>query len=426
MKIFEPYLGGGESLQVALQAILPDQTSVNGLVSIDNLDISDLSRLAVSAQLGGLDVSYDNGAQTVYVKYQDFQGSTTVDGITQFAQTLTSLLGQGGESASQLGDINADELLAGLTYSMSADGKVCTVNLPLELGDMQINACLYADVDGETYTFTYADVSVGDIKLQLAPQSWQVPVRSGAYPEILGIADIICDGKLSLNADIRLPLGDGYNVHADILADLAARAMSLRADLGNGNGTLNAVLSNNVIYADFGEVKVKLDLDDAQALTQLLQNFTGNSQAAMPSISASSVIAALGNITATQVQDGAVTLQLPLGGFAVSVGLVQDGNSWHISGLQLDSDSVTAAVVPSQDAAQQTVTVPADAADYTDITPVAVTFAEPIANMLKGNGFGADFRLQLDLFGEIFDVSGNAITTVRSSFPPISHTARSK
>ena len=407
LDMFSPYLNG-QDLQVALAVNGGDVNYVNALVSIAGLDISDLSKLSVSARLNGaLDVAYEHGAGKIYLKYQDLQASTTVDGILGLVDTIAPLLGDGSlDFDGLLGDIDVDALLANLTYEISDDGAKCLVSLPLNLAGLDIDAKLFADVDGETFTFTNAVVSLGDIEITLEPRAWDVEQRTGDYPEILGLFDLIQNGKIALNANLELAFGGvNYSVDAEALIDLATFNVALNANLGN-NGSVAAVLYNNVAYVQYGEVKVKLDIANVDSLVGLIEKFTGASlETNLPELSLDGVLAMLSGITAKNTDDGRVVLNLSVSGVDCNVYLTPQKGSWRLDSITVDLDGISATVAPSDNFAD--VTKPEDADQYAEVTELIATFVEPIERIINGESYGVKFALKLTVGNRQFTVQGN-------------------
>ena len=78
MDIFQPYLTGNK-LNVALNVSLGETELVSALVSA-NIDINNFENITADIKVGSdLYLSYQTGK--LYVTYQDFKGSTTLDGI---------------------------------------------------------------------------------------------------------------------------------------------------------------------------------------------------------------------------------------------------------------------------------------------------------------------------------------------------------
>ena len=413
MDMFSPYLNG-EDLQVELAVKNGNAELVNGLVSISGLDISDLSKLSVNAKLANaLDVSYEHGAGKIYLKYQDFQASTTVDGVMGLVATLAPLFGDGIDLNGALGDLDVDALLANLTFEISDDGSTCTVSLPLSLAGIDVDAKLYADVDGEKYTFTNAVIKLGNVEITLAPKAWSVEQKVGAYPEILGLAELIQNGKISLNADLALALGGvNYDVAADALIDLSTLNVALNAKLGD-NGSVSAVLADKVVYARYGEVKVKLDLTNLDGLMQAIEKLAGTSiSMELPQISVADVLGMLLGITATSNGSG-VVMNLSVGEICCNVYLVSRDNGWNLDRITVEAYGISATVAPSTEFGE--VTVPSDADDYADVTELIETFSAPILQIINGNSYGVSFALTLAVGDKSYYVEGSVALDVNKT-----------
>ena len=91
MQMFSPYLNGTD-LQVKLSVNNGGEALTDAFVSVSGLDISDLTKLSVSLNLEQLNASYNHGDGKLLLQYQDFCGSTTLDGLTELADTFSALL----------------------------------------------------------------------------------------------------------------------------------------------------------------------------------------------------------------------------------------------------------------------------------------------------------------------------------------------
>ena len=82
MDMFSPYIGADKRLNASLVAANNGQQVLSGLVSA-KIDVENLENIEVYAKIGdGLFVEYQKGG--VYVTYQDFKASTTVDGRRRY------------------------------------------------------------------------------------------------------------------------------------------------------------------------------------------------------------------------------------------------------------------------------------------------------------------------------------------------------
>ncbi|MCH5151610.1 MAG: hypothetical protein J1F65_03005 [Clostridiales bacterium] len=406
MSMFAPYLNG-EDLQVALSVDNNGAHFADALLSISGLDISDLGKLQVAAQLGDVNLSYLHGDGAIYLKYQDFKGSATVDGILGLVNTLMPLVsgGDGGDLGA-LGDVDPASLLENLTFALYDDDTKCVVNLPISLGGIDIDANLYADVDGENYTFTYATVAIGSVELTIAPQAWTVgEIVKDEYSEILGLADLIENGKLSLTANVDLTLnGSEFTVAADLLVDLATKNLSVNAQLDK-YGKISATLADGVAYVTFGEIKVKLDTANIEELIGQIEKLVGGEISVnTPSLSLSDLLGALTGITATKRGDK-VAFELALDGIHAAIYLASIEGRWQLDSIAVSAGGIDATVAPSDSFGE--VVVPSDKDSYADVTQLIEEFSDPILNILNANGFGAEFNLTLTVNGKAYRVQGN-------------------
>ena len=418
LDIFSPYLNG-QDLQVALAANCGD-FNLNALLSIAGLDISDLSKLSVSARVAdAIDVAYEHGEGKIYLKYQDFQASTTIDGIMGVVGTITPLLGKGGLDVGGLLDgIDLDSLLENLTYEISEDGTSCVVSLPLTIGELNIDAKLFADIDGENYTFANAVINVGDVTLTIMPQEWTVAERRGDYPEITGLADLIQNGKVSLNAELALAFGDvDYDVKADVLVDLATLNIALNANLGD-NGRVEAVIYDDVVYLKYGELKVKLDLANLDGIIALVEDLTGASpEMSMPELSIDGVLAILAGITATGFDNGSVVLNLSVAGVDCNLYLAPQDGDWQLDSITVDFEGISARVAPSENFSD--VTEPVDADEYADVSELIDEFFYPILDFINGETYGVDLELRLNVNEKVYTVCASVAYDINKNISAV-------
>ena len=399
MEMFSPYLGG-EPLQVAVDASANGESVVNGLVSIDGLDISDLSKLTVNARIGNLNLAYVHGDGAIYLKYQDFQGSTTVDGIKELVATLAPLFGSDDVESVALDDFDIASLLDNLTYTVNGDKVV--VSLPISLGGLEIDAKLNGNVNGDTYTFSNAVINIGDVEIFITPSAWTVAERTGAYPEILGLVDILQNGKIALNANLTL---GNYAVEANVLVDLATRNLELNVQLGN-NGTVSVVCVDGIAYAKFGEVKVKLDTANIDTLLEIISSYTSVKfdSAVSMDITLQSVLELLSSISATKTDSG-VAFKLSVMGVDVALNLANNNGRWQLGSITASADGVNTKVVGAD--ALGEVNAPSDIEAYADITELVETFAAPLFDIINGNVYGANFNATLTLGSKLYSVKGS-------------------
>ncbi len=316
MDIFGPYIGGGK-LNLSFDAAMNGQKITDGAISA-KIDIENLSNIEVSAKIGN-DLYIEYGGEKLYVTYQDFKGSTTVQGMTD---VFSAFMPKG--SADLLGAINTDEILANIKYSITDN--VCTVNIPLNLGDVYIDVNIFADVVEGGYKFSGAAVQAGEFKLSLKPASeFAAPDHTDGYEEILGLLDLVQNGIIYGSID-------AFGMQADVMFDLST--MSLYAT----GGDIELVYTDNNVYVTFGAVKLKLDIGDVDYVMALLKYagiVDGNAEIEMPQISAEQVLALLADITATKTDNG-VRFDLGFGDISAALYLVTAENGWNIDRVEVN------------------------------------------------------------------------------------------
>lgn len=386
MDIFQPYLTG-DKLNVSLNVSMGETAIVSALVSA-NIDINNLDNITADVKVGDeLYLSYKAGK--LLVDYQDFKGSTTLDGIMGLINTLVPK--EDGDDVTDKNDDEDNDITSKFTFKI-VEGH-CVVNMPISLGGLDLEANIYADVTDGKYVFTGADATLGDINIKVNPvEEWNVPNFAGEYPEILGLLDLVRNGMVSANIEAL-----GMSVNA--MFDIANK--SLCAQLGD----LSVILRENVAYLTCGEIKLKLNLSDANKLADIISLFIdGGLNMEMPDISVETVLGALANIKAVNV-DGGTSFIAQLGDLSVSINLVARFNGWNVAGIEVRYDGFEAKITPADKFADEIPSV--DATQYIDITSVADTFAEPIASLIKGEGYGLNFGSTLKVDGNLLTLNGN-------------------
>ncbi len=396
MDMFAPYLGG-EELRAYMTVTKEGEAVTDALISLSGLDISDLSKLTVDMRLGELNVCYKHGEGKILVNWQDFNGSATVDGIMQLVEAFSSLGEPQALSESAMPEIDLGALLEGLTFS--TEGNICTVDLPVSLEqligvDMQVNARFTGVLQGDKYVFDHADISINDTDIHISLREWTPTVIDGNAPEILGLADLIVNGKLALSADVELPLSDRtYRVQANVLADLGNGSVSADAILGN-NGSAHIVYADNIAYLALGNVKVRLDVDDTDDLLTLIGQFAGDglTGGALPQVDVVEILALLGGFRAEG--DGSnITLSLSTDELTVGLDIVSELGRWNVRSVTVRGMGIEAQLTPSD--MQGEVTVPADGDEYADITEMVAQFDGPILGLAVANGYALNANVDL-------------------------------
>ena len=407
LDMFSPYLNG-EDLQVAFSARSESETIVSGLLSIEGLDIADLNKLTVNARVGNFDLGYVHADSAIYLKYKDFQASTTVNGVMNLVSTLTPLVGGDATSGLDFGDLDLEALLENLTFAVN--GNQVVVSLPVSIGGVNIDAKLYGVVDGESYSFSYAVININDVSIKLAPNKWTVGVRSGAYPEILGLLDILQNGKLSLSASLT---AGNYPITADALVDLASGNLQVDATLGN-NGSINIVYVDGVAYLTFGEIKVRFDTEHIDELLEVIYKHTGVQLAmSTPDVNLPTqyIWYLLDSIKTTKTSSG-VDFSLSMMDMEVALHLVNDDGSWQIGGITATMDGINLEVAPAE--ALGEVIAPAEQG-YAEITELVDSFASPLMDIVRGNIYGANFNARLTINGKQYNVKGSVRVDINKS-----------
>ena len=387
MDIFQPYLTGNK-LNVALNVSLGETELVSALVSA-NIDINNFENITADIKVGSdLYLSYQTGK--LYVTYQDFKGSTTLDGIMGLVNAFLPKQDGSTDNANS-SEETEDDITSKFTYTIE-NGR-CVVNMPITLGDVSLEANIYADVNDGKYEFIGADAKLGDVTVDVKPTGqFDMPERTGDYPEILGLLDLINNGVITANVN-------AFGMSIDVMFDL--QSMSLYAQTGD----LTVVFSDNVAYVTLGGAKLKLAVDDIQELIDAIGLFIdGGLNVAMPEISLDTIIAMLGNIKAVSA-DGQTAFVFELGDLSASISLVFAANGWNISSINVDYNDVSVAVTPADKFTEAIPSV--NAAEYADVTSIVKRFAKPIADLIKGESFGVEFSANLGVNNNQYVLNGD-------------------
>lgn len=397
MGMFAPYISG-ERLNASVDVSLGKEKCLSALVGL-NLDMENMANTKADVKIGnGLYVSYDS--EQLYVTYQDFKARTTLDGVMQLVNNFLPK-----QEKSDEGGFDVEALLAGMTHTI-ADGK-CSVNIPITLGDIQLNATLYGTVDGTSYTFIGAKATVeianselADIVIDIKPVSaWQVPERQGEYPEILGITDqLLKDSAILANINV-------FGISADIIFDVPTTTLYAQA------AGMTVIFQNNVLYAQIGESKLKFDVNDVDQIATLLAPFIGDTSIELPEISLQDILNTIGNITVVKTEKG-VVLSFGLDGMGLQadISLLQDGANWRLGDITVAAADFTATVTQSKGFEIPEI---GNASDYVDVTEVANAYVPAIVSLVNAESFAIDdLRFALQVGEKRFSVEGNILLNV--------------
>lgn len=394
MDMFAPYIGNGNKLNASLSAAIDGKEVVNGLVSA-KIDIENIQNIEVAAKIGeDLFIEYQQG--NLYVSYQDFKASTTVDGIMGVVNALTPKAGD-----AQNGEIDTDDILSKITYSVN-DG-VCTVNLPLELGGECLEANIYANVTEDGYQFTNANVTVGslELKIELA-NGFDVPEHSGQYPEILGLLDLVKNGVIYGNVS-------ALGMEADVTFDLST--MSLYAK----SGDLSIIYQNGAIFAQYGAIKAKLNVSDVERIVSMLRIagiIDGDLSFELPQISVEQVVGMLAQIQAVATDNG-VKFVLDFDGISAGIYLVESEAGWNVDKVTVSFDGNDITLALTEPTSTEIPEV--DGSQYADAMEVLDTFINPVVSLMSASSYGADFDFDILCNGLTYNVVGSFAYDVNGS-----------
>lgn len=386
MDIFAPYIGGGNSLNASIIGTSNGQKVLDGLVSA-NIDIENLDNIEVAAKFGSdLYIEYCQGS--LYVTYQDFKARTTVDGI----------MGAVGALIPQADAASADDgngILDNLTYSVN-DG-LCTVSLPLELGSEKIEIGIYAAVTDNGYQFKNARAVFGSLELNIELASaFGMPERSGEYPEILGLLDIVQNGVIYGNVN-------AFNMDVDVMFDIANQSLYATGD------NLSVIYNGDAIYAELGAIKAKLNVSDIERIATLLR-LAGIADvdfaAITPQISVEQILTLLSDIQAT-VTDNGVKLSLGAEDLSADVYLVSADSGWNLDKVTIEFSGNIVTIAVS--APFETEIHSVDGSEYADVMDLAIEFINPIASIISASSYGVEFGFDVTANNKIYNAVGSFI-----------------
>ena len=394
LDMFSPYLNG-EDLQVALAVNNGGTELVNALVSISGLDISDLSKLSVAAKIGdALNLAYEHGEGKIYLKYADLQASITVDGIMGFVATVAPLFADGGmgDGLGEL-DLNVDELLANLTYEISEDGAECVVSLPLSLGGLDVDAKLYADVDGDSFTFRSAVVKLGEITLTIEPHAWQVEQRQGEYPDMTGLLDAITLPVMNLRGDVNV--GD-VELNLEISVDVINLDVWATVQMNDEMVYLRYV--DGVLYVTYGNVAIMLDTTNLGEIIEAVGGLLGADVPSLGSIDidVNSILSALSfNLTSATPN-----ISLAISGIEASVNFTKvDGVLYFDSVYASIGDGTINATFELNDRQAYKLD---KVGDFVDGNALIESVLETVAAFKNSNGITAELSADVTVNGKAY------------------------
>ncbi len=423
MEMFAPYLNGEDELKVRLTVsnegeqisdILAHVAGLEGVMGGENG--ADLSKLAVNLKMGDLNACYRHQTGKILLNYREFNGSTTVNGIKDFIAALSAVTGENEISSDGLTSLLGDDPTALLDKMQgpeySEDKSVCTVTFA-PFDDADICARLVGIRQNDKYIFDSADIDIGNVGIHIVPQSWTPVAIKEDSCEILGLTDLLKNGKISLNADVKLPIADRmYDVNADILVDLAKLTAEAHATLGS-NGDVDVYYVDNIAYVALGNIKFKLDVSQTDKLKDILTQFTQDGllpdSETVPSedFDPKNILSLLSGFEVAASQNGAV-LTVNVGEMKVCLNLVERADRWNVESCTAQGYGIDATIIPAEN--YRDILVPADADLYADVTEFADTFDDPIAALVQSETYGADFSMNANVDGHLYNISGNVVS----------------
>lgn len=389
LEMFEPHLAKGK-LNAELAISNKGEALANLKLSL-GIDIANLSNITADVLLGdSLYISYEQGE--LFATYGDFKGKTTVNGVMGL---VSSLMPKGDSDNNAFADINFDELLSGATFAQTNGG--CEVELPIKLGDLQINAVFNGVKNGDGYDFANATVTLGDIAIDIVLcNAFEVPEHTEEYPEILGLLDIVKNGVISVDVNVN-------GIAANVAYDME------KGKLWANVGDLQAVMQNGTIYATLGEINLKASFDEIKTLIAVFGDLLGGSlpvtELPQINVNAADILAILSSVTTETVENG-VAFDLSLGDINLQLVLTAQDGKWNIGAINLTYGELQASVTPND----CEVTFPQiDETKFVSAVEVVNTYLAPVQNLLSAKNFGVNLNLALNVNGTQIGVLGNLV-----------------
>lgn len=367
-QMFNPYLTENKPLDISLKLSNADTIIEGNARAL--LDMNNLADTTVYLSALGIDAMYSDNR--LLVQKGDVKASATVDGLMQAVSVFT-----GGS----LPDIQLPALedLLGEITAQYTDGEV-TVSLHIALQGLEANIAIQGVLEGDSYSFVSAAATLGDWKLEIVPDSWNVPEFTGDYPDISGLIDIFADGKVALEV--------GGSIDAYIGLDITKQQAHLVWN------DLYVMYNDETLLAKYGNITGKLAIADIGSVLQCLEGMV--ELPALPELGEFNL-----NVSFEAQEDG--SLKIAVSDIA-TVTLNNVNNVWMLGEINVNAMGMqlTARLTDWQEHQ-------AEFDNAIDLAEVVEKFAPYIGELLNANGYDVDISAKLTLNGTEYLVNANIL-----------------
>lgn len=308
-----------------------------GLTAVANVN---LRTMEADAVCGDLKIKFTDG--TVYISYQDLKIKAAIDELPAVVDRLAPLFG-GADMLSMLNGIDTEALLSEFIGGLSAAEQDGVLSLGSSVAGMSVAVNLRAD--DNAYGFKNIELTADGFKAtaESADRSQLNAIDKselGDFKNALSLFSLI-DENYEINLTAELTFG-GEAISADICINLEELSVTATASLYGKPLALR--YADNRIYLSWLGLKAYADADDIAAAADFLSPLLGGINLSEFKLD---LTEALDSLTAVSAENG-VELSVSLGGISVAALLGYDGDNLKLEKINLDSDGLAAAVVPSE------------------------------------------------------------------------------
>ena len=373
MSGFTDYIIGTKPLKAELKVdTVVDSVPliVNGAIAI-KLNIANLSNVEANVFIDSIkygeyefeDIFVAFKENAVFFEYNGFKATGTIDEFKAMVEKIMPVLKHYGvempDVSSSMGSIDTSSLLSGAT--VSKEGDVATVSLPLELGGIKLTANLNFN-DTKKITFIGANVNVAGVDVALtANDSLDVPSINGIYTNVTTLLNIIDeDYNVSFKVDI--------NEHS---AFVKFNILTLTADVSFGD--ILVKYENDVVYVNYKDIKAKFDINDIDSVIAKIQPILTNYGVDMPDfnsmltdINTKDIISSVINNLALSCENNLITVSTSYDKVNASIVFSTENNELALNKVVASVNEYTLTLAPATETFN--VIDNNDLVNYADIT----------------------------------------------------------
>ncbi len=416
MEVFDPFLNGERTLDLAADVLIDD-------VSLKNIKLSaDLKTTNVRVAYGNTYIEY--AGDKVYVTLNDIKGYVSIEKAAALMQDerIKALFGGGlPDINGLLGPDALSAILGGSSVTVN-NGTAC-VHLPFTLGEgasaVTVDAKLYIDDEKMTLVRIEGDVTLGQTRIALSAKPLDrvsFPAVGPNYKSLDGVLDLIPELLGFMSADALTVSGSAsvnivtgkdkapvdLNVGMNGIVNLKAPD-GLSAELAvNCNGIMPTVkYAYGAVYAELGNIKLRAQANELDALIATIKNITGfelpeSALGFIDAIKPTTVANWLNIIQSLDVTENGLDIGLKLATVPGSISIAKSENTYRIRisiGAAAGGMSVAlnadVAVSPSE---LRAVSVDGEYIDANELMPVL----QAASNLAKSGALSADIGVELD------------------------------